>query len=255
LVIGDSCIDRFIYGTCDRLSPEAPVPVLKHIETKEMPGMAGNVVENIKAFSSNVTLLTQDHEITKVRYVDSKSNQHIMRFDTEPPLNGQHGIFSADDNLALSAVSGDYDAVILSDYNKGFLTEKQITRLTDRMKQCIYVDSKKKDISCFKNSIIKLNNNEYKASGYTVDISSSIIKTLGSRGASYNGCIYPVQFTEVFDVSGAGDTFLAAFTIYHAVTNDIINAIKFANKCASIVVQKSGTYALKVFDIKNQENK
>ena len=93
LVIGDSCIDKFVYGTCDRLSPEAPIPVLKHTETKEMPGMAGNVIENVRAFSSSVELLTQDHSITKVRYVDSRSNQHIMRFDTEPECNRQRDVF------------------------------------------------------------------------------------------------------------------------------------------------------------------
>ena len=74
LVVGDSCVDRFIYGTCNRLSPEAPVPVLKHTTTREMPGMAGNVVENVKAFCDSVKLLTQTNEITKVRYVDSRSN-------------------------------------------------------------------------------------------------------------------------------------------------------------------------------------
>jgi len=244
LVIGDSCLDKFIYGTCDRLSPEAPVPVLKHVLTKEMPGMAGNVVENIKAFSSNIELVTQQNEITKVRYVDSKSNQHIMRFDVEPGLDREHDIFFANGLHATGIITGDYDVIILSDYNKGFLNKEQILSLTSRICQNIYVDSKKKNISCFKNSIIKLNNSEFKNSGHTLDKTSSIVKTMGCRGASYNGCIYPAHPVEVFDVSGAGDTFIASFAIYHAITDDIPQSIKFANKCSGLVIQRKGTSAI-----------
>ena len=249
LVAGDSCIDKFVYGTCDRLSPEAPVPVLKHITTREMPGMAGNVVRNVKAFSSTVELLTQESHITKVRYVDSKSNQHIMRFDTDPDQNRQHDIFSAGCKHAKDAITGNYDIVILSDYNKGFLHRNHIRSFTSRMTQPVYVDSKKPDISCFKNSIIKLNEKEFNLSGHTIDTTSTLLKTLGSRGSSCNGQIYPSNSVEVFDVSGAGDTFLASFAIYHGVTNDIPAAIKFANKCASIVVQHKGTYSIKPSDL------
>ena len=241
LVIGDSCTDKFVYGTCERLSPEAPVPVLKHIKTKEMPGMAGNVVENVKAFSDIVELLTQESNITKVRYVDSKSNQHIMRFDTEPGPSRQHDIFFANGEKAMSAIAGMYDVVILSDYNKGFLMDKQIASLTSRMNQVVYVDSKKPDISHFKNSIVKLNQKEFEISGHSIDKSSTLIKTLGSKGASCNGQIYPSESVEVFDVSGAGDTFLASFAIYHTLSKDIRSAIKFANKCSSIAVQRKGT--------------
>ena len=249
-MIGDSCIDKFIYGTCDRLSPEAPVPVLKHVSTKEMPGMAGNVAENIRAFSSDTKLVTQQYQIEKIRYVDSKSNQHIMRFDIESNGNNNIDTFQADESIANSIVSGDYDVVILSDYNKGFLNEKQIISLSDSMTTPLYVDSKKKDISCFKNAIIKLNDSEFKASGHTLDKTSKIVKTMGPRGASHAGCIYPVHPVEVFDVSGAGDTFIASFSVYHAITNDVPQSIKFANKCASLVVQRKGTYALQTGDLK-----
>jgi len=249
LVIGDSCLDKFIYGTCDRLSPEAPVPVLKHTTTNEMPGMAGNVVENVKAFSNNVELLTQDCEVTKVRYVDSKSNQHIMRFDIEPSIDRSDDIFCVNSKQAISAIAGNYDVVILSDYNKGFLKSEQIESLTSKIGQQIYADSKKKNISCFKNSIVKLNEKESLTASSTLDKTSILLKTLGKRGASCNGSIYPAYPVEVFDVSGAGDTFLTSFSIYHSVAGNIREAIIFANKCSSIVVQRKGTYALLSKDI------
>jgi D-beta-D-heptose 7-phosphate kinase/D-beta-D-heptose 1-phosphate adenosyltransferase len=249
-VIGDSCLDKFIYGTCDRLSPEAPVPVLKHVSTEEMPGMAGNVAKNIKAFSDNITLLTQKRRIEKIRYVDSKSNQHIMRFDIEPPYDTSDVFLAKKCPTAEASFSGNYDIVILSDYDKGFLQRAHVLEFTSKMNQKIYVDSKKKDISCFTNSIIKLNDKEYRKSGHTVCNSSTLVKTMGRRGASHAGCIYPSQPVEVFDVSGAGDTFLASFAVYHAVTGDMVSAIKFANKCASIVIQRKGTYALNKGDLK-----
>jgi len=244
-VIGDSCLDKFIYGTCDRLSPEAPVPVLKHVVTKTMPGMAGNVAENAKAFSKNVTLVSQQSKIEKIRYVDSKSNQHIMRFDIEPNENRDSDIFFTNGMYATRAISEDYDVVILSDYNKGFLMRRQILSFTQKMKQPIYVDSKRSNLQCFKNSIIKLNEKEFYTSSKSVDETSDIIETLGCNGARYKNIVYPSKTVEVFDVSGAGDTFLSSFSIYHHVTNNIGESILFANKCSSIVVQKKGTYSLK----------
>ena len=253
LVVGDSCTDRFVYGTCDRLSPEAPVPILNHVETKEMPGMAGNVVENVSAFTDDITVLTQETESIKTRYVDIKSNQHIMRYDSYIDTTRNFDIFNISNSLeANNAILGKYNVVIISDYNKGYMSDEQISLFTNKLNQLIYVDSKRSDVSCFKNSIIKLNQKEFKISNGTLDKSSKIVKTLGHNGASFNGSIYPAQRVEVFDVSGAGDTFLSSFSIFHAVTGDFIGAIKFANKCASIAVQKKGTYALNKRDLREK---
>jgi len=251
LVIGDSCIDRFVYGVCDRLSPEAPVPVLNHVETKEMPGMAGNVAKNVEAFTKNITIISQESKSIKTRYVDIKSNQQIIRFDTEINANRDFDIFIAGKTQETNdTLVNDYDVVILSDYNKGFLRQEQICRFTEKLSKMIYVDSKKDDISCFKNAIIKLNQKEFDVAAATLNSSSTIVKTMGVRGASCNGQIFPGERVEVFDVSGAGDTFLVAFAIYHTITKDIACAIKFANKCSAIAVQNKGTYAIKIGDLK-----
>ena len=86
LLIGDSCTDVWAYGECKRLSPEAPVPVMKYRETKSALGMAANVNENLKSLGINVNFLTNKEPITKTRYVDEKSNQQIMRLDNEPDV-------------------------------------------------------------------------------------------------------------------------------------------------------------------------
>ena len=81
LVIGDSCIDKFIYCDIERICPEAPVPVLKPKKSKTNPGMASNVVENLKSLGVEVDILTNDNTIIKTRYVDTRSGQMVMRVD------------------------------------------------------------------------------------------------------------------------------------------------------------------------------
>ena len=81
LVIGDSCIDEFIYCDIERICPEAPVPVLKPIKSKYNRGMASNVVENLKALGAKVDLITNIESIKKTRYVDNRSGQMVMRVD------------------------------------------------------------------------------------------------------------------------------------------------------------------------------
>jgi len=83
LVIGDSCRDVFIYCKCERLCPEAPVPLLDISEIKNNGGMAMNVYENLKVLTPNVEILTNNNwsDITKTRYIDSITNHMFIRID------------------------------------------------------------------------------------------------------------------------------------------------------------------------------
>lgn len=247
LVVGDSCTDRFIYGTCDRLSPEAPIPVLKHSHTKEMPGMAANVLENIRAFTSSTDIITQTSNIIKTRYIDERSNQHILRFDSGSYIEVSDKLTAA----ALTVICDSYDYLLISDYAKGFLCKDELKIFTSQNIITTYVDTKKEDITCYENSIIKLNEYETQCIKNTLQESSTLITTLGSKGAKYMNKIIPTKNVEVFDVSGAGDTFLASFSIFHYLTNNIEESIIFANKCAAVAVQRSGTYAIREGDISN----
>ena len=108
LVIGDSCIDTFVYCHIDRLCPEAPVPVLQPGYKSTNPGMAGNVAANLEALGAEVDLLTNSEMIEKTRYVDIKSGQMIMRLDDNDECEEYEGVFE----------TVDYDAIVISDYNK-----------------------------------------------------------------------------------------------------------------------------------------
>ena len=83
LLIGDSCTDEYVYGTCERLNPEAPVPILRFNRKETTRGMAWNVRENLMSFGIEVFILTNKESIIKTRYIDEKSNQHILRVDDE----------------------------------------------------------------------------------------------------------------------------------------------------------------------------
>ena len=241
LVIGDSCIDEFIYCDIERICPEAPVPVLKPTKSKYNRGMASNVVENLKALGAKVDLITNIESIKKTRYVDNRSGQMVMRVDKNDNC-GRIEIGELNDN-------GYFDAVIISDYCKGFLLEEDINEITNRFKCPIFLDTKKQlGDWCENISFIKINEFEHKKNFERLPnypfILDKMIVTIGSKGCKYKNKIYPVPEVSVKDVSGAGDTFLAGLVTNYLKHNNIEQAIKFANECATIVVQKRGVTTL-----------
>lgn len=242
LVMGDYCIDIFKYGSCNRISPEAPVPVFHYNNETKTDGMAGNVYNNIKAFNANVDLLISSKNIVKERYIDIKSKQHLLRVDYESKLPE----INVDYNSLI-----EYDCIVISDYNKGSITNELVKSIINIYKKPIFIDSKKEDLTIFntKNCILKINEQEFlKAKIFK---NSNLIVTLGADGASFDGKLYPAKKVEVFDVSGAGDSFLSGLVIQYLITKNFDQAINFANICAANVVKKSGTAVINLEEIKN----
>ena len=81
LLVGDHCVDIYHYGACDRLSPEAPVPILKEVKTETKMGMSSNVRMNLKSFNLSVRHEHNKHVIQKHRLIDSRFNHHLLRYD------------------------------------------------------------------------------------------------------------------------------------------------------------------------------
>ena len=141
----------------------------------------------------------------------------------------------------------DYDAVIVSDYNKGYLTYDDLEKISESH-PLTFIDTKKPINDKMKGySFIKINEWEWeqcKDAKYE-DWTDKLIVTMSERGAMYNGITYPVNNDiEVRDLSGAGDTFMASLVIEYLKTNNITKAIKYANECATKVVQKKGVVTL-----------
>jgi bifunctional ADP-heptose synthase (sugar kinase/adenylyltransferase) len=237
IVIGESCKDVFVYGDSNRLSPEAPVPVMIPIEVKDNLGMSGNVVKNIHALDPTIELIHwhQKELIVKTRYVEKKSNHMFLRVD-----EGEDTIEPLVLTDEMIDIIKESDAVIISDYNKGFLSENILREITNHSRFSI-MDTKKKIslsiLSCF--NFVKLNESEFLKQNFKT--LNKLLITLGSRGAKYMDKIFPSPDPkETIDVSGAGDTFTASFTLKFLQTKNIEKSIIFANEMASIVVSKRG---------------
>ena len=238
LVIGDSCLDEYIYCTTDRFCPDAPVPILKPESFVSALGMAGNVVDNLKALDCDGWLVSNANHIKKTRYVDSRTNHMFIRVD-----EGEDDVFPIAKKSLEDIDFDEFDAVIISDYCKGFIDEDTIKYIS-KQHPLTFLDTKKTLGDYVDNiSFIKINDVEYKYNEGNISSywSQKMIITRGSRGAEYKGKIYPVKEVDVRDTSGAGDTFLAGLVSEYLKNKDIVKAIKFANKCATQVVQKKGT--------------
>jgi D-beta-D-heptose 7-phosphate kinase/D-beta-D-heptose 1-phosphate adenosyltransferase len=238
LVIGERCIDRFMYCDVSRFSPEAPVPVLNPIEIVENDGMAGNVVRNILSMKSDslVSHWYQDEIITKTRFVEKKSNHMFLRLD-----EGENTISKADLNNERLLELSNFDIVIVSDYYKGFISNEDLINIGKNSKISI-LDSKRKLTKEIINSytFVKLNEKESLQNSELLECKNIII-TLGSKGTKFNDELYPSPNPqETIDVSGAGDTFTSAFILKYIETGDIKTSIIYANEMASIVVSKRG---------------
>ena len=237
LVIGETCVDKFIYCKSTRLSPEAPVPIINPLHFTTNNGMAGNTLCNIKAISPKAIIagIHQKQKITKTRYIEEKSNHMFFRIDEGDEF---------DDTFKWNAFTdtsiGQADIVIVSDYNKGFLSDLDLKEISKKSNLSI-LDSKRKltDDIIKDFTFVKLNESEKNANQ---DLTTrNIITTLGKKGALYNGEIYESPNPQnTIDVSGAGDTFTAAFIIkfYQSLEESV--AIRFANQKSAEVVSQRG---------------
>ena len=236
LVIGDSCTDIFIYGSIERISPEAPGPIFKPSDRTENGGMARNVLANLIALKVDTDIITNPNDIKKIRYVDNRSNQMVLRVD-------EHDYCDGINDIELMQLHR-YDAIIISDYCKGFLIEEDIKFICNTYKN-VFIDTKKQLGDWILGaSYIKINELEHKKNFDIIPnypkLQDKLIVTKGKDGCEYMGKTFKVNEVPVKDVSGAGDTFLAALVVEYLKTNDIIKSIIFAQECTTEVVQKHG---------------
>lgn len=251
LLIGDSCLDYYHYGTIERYAteerPYKKVPILKVKETKIKQGMAGNVRENLFSIGIEPAFITNDVKIKKERFISNKKEliDQILRVDVNDCVKRIK-------KTTLKKLINDktYDAVVISDYDKGYLKHPDICMLLSKITCPVFVDSKKTDLSCFENCIIKINNHE-KRNVDQFPKKCELIITLGKDGAIWNDKKYTAGYSkEVIDICGAGDTFLVGLLIAYMQTKDIDCAIKYANKLAALSLNTVGNYIVNKDDLK-----
>ena len=246
LVIGDSCTDKFTYGDTFRLAPEAPVPVFNPTYSTTNLGMAGNVVANLKALGIITSTLHNLENVVKNRYVDDRSGQILLRVDENDKVQRiKPEVLKLIVNNELYGLK--LDAIVISDYDKGFLEEEDI-ELICKNNSNVFIDTKKIINEWVKYAtFIKINHVEYERTEYTLkhlDIEDKLIITLSSKGCQHKGKIYPVKKVQIRDVSGAGDTFISAFVCSFLASESIEISIQAANIAATNVVKRRGVVAL-----------
>ncbi len=294
LVLGDLMLDEFIWGNVHRISPEAPVPVVKVSSESSFPGGAANVARNIAEFGGKVVIggmigedkqgeqllsLLQDSGITtdavltvpgfntivKTRVI--AKHQQIVRVDRERKRKvDQQEI----DKLMhkINSIIQDIDAIIIEDYGKGFITQPlvdNVINLAEQNMKIVAIDPNPNNpLDWAGSTIVKPNRREAFASiglpfdeneHDLVDIGKvllekwrihSLLITLGEEGMMLfdppdDPYHIPTRAKEVFDVSGAGDTVIAFYTMAIAAGLRGIEAAELANHAAGVVVGKIGT--------------
>ena len=299
LVFGDLMLDRFIYGEAQRISPEAPVPVVSVSHESVMLGGAGNVARNIASLGGRAVLiglvgddvagaefcarLKQESGIVdavvvakgrptteKIRYIAGR--QQLLRADREDRRPAAEDALLATFLQHLASV----DAVILSDYAKGVLTDTVLSAAIRSAREAgkpVIVDPKSAELGRYDGAtLLTPNRNEATlATGIsgeddaeTVRAAEAILKDVPNTGAVLvtRGPLgmtllvrgaRPVNIAsaaqEVFDVSGAGDTAVATLALTLGSKRDLLAGAEMANVAAGIAVAKVGTVAVRAEEL------
>jgi D-beta-D-heptose 7-phosphate kinase/D-beta-D-heptose 1-phosphate adenosyltransferase len=292
LCIGDVMLDRFVHGDIERISPEAPVPVIRLRETRDMLGGAGNVASNIASLGGRAilvglvagiadarpgivaSLVETAHRptICKTRYVAGR--QQVVRADEE----GTAPLHASEEQALLARVAEHLpaaQAVILSDYGKSVLSPTLIAKVIETATARnipVFVDPKTDDFSRYRGATcITPNVRELAAAAgaslpteAAIDEAArrlldtaeahAILVTRSEKGMMLieRGCpaaLAPARAREVFDVSGAGDTVIAALALAVADGRALAQAMHIANAAAGVVVSKLGTATADIAEV------
>ncbi len=303
LVLGDLMIDHYLWGSCERISPEAPVQVVDIAKETTVLGGAGNVINNLKALGADVSVAgvigdddngeelremlraidvdTQNLMIQKGRKTSKKSrviavSQQILRYDKE----SKNAIEKESVAKILDSVKksiNEYDALILSDYGKGVLTEELcqgVISLSNANGVKVLVDPKGSDFSKYRGAYLLTPNKKEAqlATGRDIDDEVSLkeallqlksecdltvsLITLSEDGiAIYDEKLkrFATVAKEVFDVTGAGDTVIASIAYALSACKNIDETAKFANLAAGVVVGKIGSATVTIDEIEEYE--
>ena len=299
LVVGDLMLDRYWFGSANRISPEAPVPVVAVSREESRIGGAGNVAANISLLGADASLMSivgRDSAADELLHVLKEKNikesliydslvsttiktrvvaqqQQLIRLDFEGQPSGETSLALM--KLFTTEVNK-YDAVIFSDYGKGVL--RDIEALIDVSRDAgklVFVDPKGNNFSKYKHSSFLTPNKKEasEATGINISDQKSIkdalihlkdfcklnisLITLSEDGISLfddQFRTHPTVAREVFDVTGAGDTVIAALGYALAVKQDIDSAVILANLAAGVVVGKIGSATTSFKEIINYES-
>ena len=295
LVVGDIMVDHFIWGKVSRISPEAPVPVVDVQSDNLLLGGSANVMNNIYAMDGQVFavgvvgadamgdrllreleerrintagVIVEEGRPTTLKTRIVAHGQQVVRFDRESRAT----VGTASTAAMIRSIEDlrhTLGTIIISDYNKGVVTEELLDGIRAVIKGTdivVCVDPKKNDFSLYRGfHIITPNHYEAgRAAGYEITDRQTLMRagkdiltfyqfkalliTRGEEGMSLfeqDGKIFHTEFPtdarEVFDVTGAGDTAIGVFALSMASGATFKEAAFLSNRAAGIAVGKAGT--------------
>lgn len=267
-VIGDLVLDRYVNGDVERISPEAPVPILKAKSFHANPGGAGNVVENLRGLGIETSFFHQPDVPVKTRVMSG--SHHLLRMDeeNEPRWMRWEDIPG---ELGQSIIEKKYDCVIISDYGKGMVPEEVAWEIIGRCfnhSVPVVVDSKGSFHNFAEATVVKCNESEweryYETTGnsrgelfYKFSV-ENIVMTLGKDGIAYwtsqGKCdTLPGIPVVTSDPCGAGDTVTAILGMMVALGYGIPEACELANAAAAEVCRHPGVYPIRKEDLLNMK--
>jgi len=293
MIIGDLMLDHYLIGSVDRISPEAPVPVVRVERESYLLGGAGNVARNIASLGGDPLLvstvgtdedgvvldrLCKEAQLTTMLIRDPArpttkktriiaNNQQVVRVDHELPVPLQAEEFNELFNY-LQTVMEDFPVIILSDYGKGFISERFMTRFMTMLNECnkrpkVLVDPKTVNYDLYHGVDLLTPNTKEAGEGAGLPVvgqdtviragkalferldCKNLLITMGGDGmALFEGGKgikhIPTFARNVFDVTGAGDTVIAAVALSLSSGTSLLTACTLANYAAGVVVAQVG---------------
>ena len=294
LIVGDIMLDEYIFGETSRINSEAPVPIVNVEKTEYRLGGAANVANNIISLGGKCILIGQvgndeNKKLLKKELINKNiknllienqsyktikktriisQNQQLIRIDHETPQK----ITNQDvDNILQFIKDKKFDLILVSDYNKGFITPYLMQELKLVNKKII-ADFKPQNINLFNNIFaIKINQREAEAITNKIEVyeiidklyeitNSNIILTYGKKGSylfekeAKQKYYLPSRAKEVYDVSGAGDTYIATLSLAIVSNTNLYESAVLANEASAIVISKMGTSTLSPLELKKSLN-
>ena len=306
LILGDVMLDRYWWGSVGRISPEAPVPVVRLQETTLCAGGAANVAVNVAGLGAEPILLGvvgMDAEAAAIRGILSDSgvnsinlievagrpttiktrviahNQQVVRIDQESEDEIDQDT-QDEIEARLKSLIARADAVIVSDYAKGLLTDyllSTIITLAKDANKSVLVDPKGKDYGKYRGATLITPNRREAAEACNlsenalsvVDVAGTqllaetdveaLLITQGEEGMTLfcrdrEARHFPTSARQVYDVTGAGDTVIATLATAIGAGSDLDTATRIANTAAGIVVEQIGTTAIDIADVRKAMN-
>jgi len=284
LVIGDIMLDKYVVGDVDRISPEAPVPIVDVTDEYCTLGGCGNVAKNLANIGVTTLCIAatgkglekdklykimhdknifpflvtcRDRPTTiKERIISKDRHTQLLRIDRESKEKINYGKVTTEIKYVLNQHQVKPDIILISDYNKGMITRdlmSYIEDVADTYDIPLIIDPKPANQYCYKKAFaITPNEKEFRSMTWESPLIKHIITTQGSKGvtiarsADFMPTEIPAETVEVYNVTGAGDSFVAIFSACIGLGIDVLQSSRIANKCSAYVVTKPGTSAVPI---------